>query len=309
MIYLSIKGRLGNQMFQYAMARSLQEKLNMDILIDWHHVIESNTKEPNIGYQNSLKDFHVKDFTSINESKYIENMSLRQYLSFRKYEKNFPFGKDIVDKAKFESEFYDKHKNCGLLFYENGYIDFDLSKLPKNIFLSGYYESTRYFDNIENELKKEFTPIHSKLSHNLDMYNKIENYESVCVTVRRGDFVGNSFHDVCRTEYFLYGMDIIAKKIKNPTFFIFSNDVDWIKENVKFKYPVIFEEGSDPVWEKLRMMYSCKHFIISNSTFSWWAQYLSKNKDKIVVAPDRWYNSKMKSDLIENSDFIKVRCD
>lgn len=309
MIYLSIKGRLGNQMFQYAMARSLQEKLNMDILIDWHHVIESNTKEPNIGYQNSLKDFHVKDFTSINESKYIENMSLRQYLSFRKYEKNFPFGKDIIDKAKFESEFYDKHKNSGLLFYENGYIDFDLSKLPKNIFLSGYYESTRYFDNIENELKKEFTPIHSKLSHNLDLYNKIENSESVCVTVRRGDFVGNPFHDVCRTEYFLHGMDIIAKKIKNPTFFIFSNDVDWIKENVKFKYPVIFEEGSDPVWEKLRMMYSCKHFIISNSTFSWWAQYLSKNKDKIVVAPDRWYNSKMKSDLIENSDFIKVRCD
>ena len=296
-------------MFQYAMARSLQEKLNMDILIDWHHVIESNTKEPNIGYQNSLKDFHVKDFTSINESKYIENMSLRQYLSFRKYEKNFPFGKDIIDKAKFESEFYDKHKNSGLLFYENGYIDFDLSKLPKNIFLSGYYESTRYFDNIENELKKEFTPIHSKLSHNLDLYNKIENSESVCVTVRRGDFVGNPFHDVCRTEYFLHGMDIIAKKIKNPTFFIFSNDVDWIKENVKFKYPVIFEEGSDPVWEKLRMMYSCKHFIISNSTFSWWAQYLSKNKDKIVVAPDRWYNSKMKSDLIENSDFIKVRCD
>lgn len=309
MIYLTIKGRLGNQMFQYAMARALQEKLNTEILIDWHHVIESDKREPSIGYKNSLCDFNVSDFKSIDQSKYRENMSLRQYLTFRSYEKNFPFGGNIESKAAFERNFYNKHKHSGLLFFENGYMDFDLSKLPKNIFLSGYYESTKYFENIKDKIKQEFTPIHPKLEHNIALYDKIENTNSVCVTVRRGDFVKSSFHNVCRTEYFLKGMDIIAEKVDNPHFFIFSNDVDWLKQNVNFKYPVTFETGNDPVWEKLRMMYSCKHFVISNSTFSWWAQFLSKDENKVVVSPDRWYNSKLKSDLIENSDFIKIICD
>lgn len=103
-------------------------------------------------------------------------------------------------------------------------------------------------------------------------------------------------------------MDIIASKIPNAKFFVFSNDVEWLKKNVDFKHTVAFENGCDPVWEKLRLMYSCKHFVISNSTFSWWAQYLSSNKEKIVVAPDRWYNSEIKSDLLENHNYIKINC-
>lgn len=308
MIYLSIKGRLGNQMFQYAFARALQEKLGQEILIDWHHVINSDRNEPGIGYHNSLKDFNVKPFKSIENSKYKENMNLFQYISFRNYEKNFPFSADIAEKEKFEKLFLEKNRNKGLLFYENGYYDFDLSKLPKNIFLSGYFESIKYFENIQNELKKEFIPINDKLEHNASFYKKIENSESVCVTIRRGDFVTSGFHNVCRTEYFLQGMDIIKEKVPNAKFFIFSNDIDWLRRNVDFKYPVVFEEGNDPVWEKLRLMYSCKHFVISNSTFSWWAQYLSANKNKIVVAPDRWYNSELKSDLLNNNGFIKLEC-
>ncbi len=308
MIYLTIKGRLGNQMFQYAFARALQEKLGQDILIDWHHVIESDKKEPGIGYHNSLKDFNVKSFASNNSISYKDNMGLLQFLAFRKYEKNFPFFADIVQKERFERDFLNKNKNKGLFFYENGYYDFDLSKLPKNVFLNGYFESTKYFKDIEFELKKEFIPIHPKLDHNLELYNKIENSESVCVTIRRGDFVNSGFHNVCRTEYFLEGMDIVKEKIPNAKFFIFSNEVDWVRKNVNFKYPVIFEEGNDPVWEKLRLMYSCKHFVISNSTFSWWAQYLSRNNNKVVVAPDRWYNSELKSDLLNDSNLIKIVC-
>lgn len=92
-------------MFQYAFARSLQEKLGQDILIDWHHVIESNKREPGIGYKNSLQDFNVKPFNSIDISAYKENMNLFQFLAFRKYEKTFPFSGDIVQKEKFEKEF------------------------------------------------------------------------------------------------------------------------------------------------------------------------------------------------------------
>lgn len=308
MIYLSIKGRLGNQMFQYAFARALQEKLSKNILIDWHHVLESDKNEPGVGFQNSLKDFHVAPFDSIDNSQYKKYMSFSQQMAFRKYEKTFPYGGSILEKQKFETDFYHKHKKQGMFYFENGYLDFDLSKVPKNVFLSGYFESTEYFKNIENELKDEFTPKQDKLEHNKKLYEDIENSQSVCVSVRRGDFLKSAFHNVCRTEYFMQGMDIIKEKVPNAKFFIFSNDVQWIKENVDFKYPVVFEEGSDPVWEKLRLMYSCKHFVLSNSTFSWWAQYLSRNENKVVVAPDRWFNDEFKSELLNNDSFIKIVC-
>ena len=71
-------------------------------------------------------------------------------------------------------------------------------------------------------------------------------------------------------------------------FIVFSNDVNWVKKNLKFRGRVSYESGDDEVWEKLRLMYSCKHFIMSTSTFCWWAQYLSSNCDKIVVAPSKW---------------------
>lgn len=308
MIYLSIKGRLGNQMFQYAFARALKEKLGQDILIDWHYVNDSDKKDPDSGFCNSLKDFNVSSFNSINSSEYNKYMSVKQLLAFRSYDKHFPYCGSLYERYKFETDFIKKNRNTGLLFFENGYYDFAINKAPKNIFLNGYFESEKYFSNIENIIKKEFKPIHSRLEHNTELYRQIENSNSVCVTVRRGDFLKSDLHNVCTIEYFLRGMDIIASKIPDAKFYIFSNDIEWLRRNVNFKYPVVFEKGGDPVWEKLRLMYLCKHFVISNSTFSWWAQYLCCNKDKIVVAPDRWFNSEIKSDLLENNNFIKIKC-
>jgi hypothetical protein len=105
---------------------------------------------------------------------------------------------------------------------------------------------------------------------------------------------------ICTEDYFYKGINVIKGKITNPIFFIFSDDIDWVKNNMEFKNTKIyFEYGKDPVWEKLRLMYSCKHFIISNSTFSWWAQYLARNIDKIVVAPNRWRNYRRIADVYE----------
>ncbi len=306
---MAIKGRLGNQMFQYAFARALQEKLKTDILIDWHYVMDLNKNVPRSGFEDSLKFFNTKSYISTDVCEYKKYMSFYQFLIYRGYEKGFPYNSSIVDIQYYQNNFLKKCEKYGFYFYENGFYNFDVNniKKDKNLFLCGYYESTKYFSNIQNLIKQEFTPKNKRLAHNSKLYYEIENSESVCVTIRRGDFVGNKFHEVCDMNYFLNGMDIIKSKVPNARFFIFSNDVDWIRKNVKFKYPVIFEEGNDPVWEKLRLMYSCKHFVISNSTFSWWAQYLSSNEKKIIVAPDRWFNSELKSDLLNNDDFIKIK--
>lgn len=94
--------------------------------------------------------------------------------------------------------------------------------------------------------------------------------------------------------------------VEDPVICFFSDDIKWVKTNIKIEgAKVYYESGEDPVWEKLRLMYSCKNFIISNSTFSWWAQYLSKNPNKIVISPNRWYNAPGPYPLILDS-FITV---
>lgn len=97
----------------------------------------------------------------------------------------------------------------------------------------------------------------------------------------------------------------IKSRVENPVFFMFSDDIQWVRENVSTGCPTYYEDGTDPVWEKLRLMSACKHFIISNSTFSWWVQYLAKNEDKIVVSPSRWFNNDYKSPLIDKK-WIKI---
>ena len=123
------------------------------------------------------------------------------------------------------------------------------------------------------------------------LYKKIESTNSVCVTIRRGDFLLDKFIKnfyICTPEYFEKAIEKINSIVNDPQYIVFSDDVDWCKKNMKFPPNTLFESGKDEIWEKLRLMYKCKNFIISNSTFSWWAQYLSQNDNKIVIAPDEW---------------------
>ena len=209
-----------------------------------------------------------------------KNMELAKY----KYEKFF---------ASFLSEF-------GIYYMRQGYVLFKKYN-SENKYLLGYFESNKYFEDIRDILLEEFTPKMKPRVENMGLYDYINSGESVCVTIRRGDYVSNpgfkKNHYICTENYFMNAMKIMKKKVKNAKFVIFSDDVEWCRENIKFSGEVMYESGDDPVWEKLRLMYSCKHFILSNSTFSWWAQYLSRNDKKIVIAPSRWRNNEGVTDI------------
>lgn len=300
MISKHIIGRLGNQMFQYAAVRAFQEKYrpNEDILLDFSEVYSRDSES----YREELSCFKLKKVKygkmKLTFNQRILNLGLNGIkflvLIFNKITKKNYFNQNLY---KIESKVQSILNYWGIYSFRLGYYEFKNSK-KNNLCFFGTFESPKYFDHIKSQLQEEFTPKFGILHKNISLYKKIDETNSVCVTIRRGDFVSNLEYKknlyVCTPEYFKKAIKVIQKRVINPTFFIFSDDIDWVKKNMEFPPNSYFETGDDPVWEKLRLMYSCKHFIISNSTFSWWAQYLSKNDEKVVVAPSRWGNQTYK---------------
>ena len=309
MIYLQVEGRLGNQMFQYAFARSLQEKSQEEIVLDFS---KFDSRDVSQGWENQLKYFHTnfKEQRGVKLS-WIQRRVLHLYSKEKKKK-----SRNRLEEHYFEIKWSKLLNFFGIYLLTQGYCPFSEKTFFSNKYVEGYFESSQYFQQIREQLVKEFTPKYPPLEENKKLYQIAADTESICVTVRRGDSVSDNsiqkFVDICSVDYFLEGVQIIRKKLNtnNLSVIVFSDDVDWCRENIRFEgiSNVFYESGNDPIWEKIRMMYSCKHFVISNSSFSWWAQYLSRNENKIVVAPSKWRNYENAMDIYE-SGWILVDVD
>lgn len=111
---------------------------------------------------------------------------------------------------------------------------------------------------------------------------------AVCVHIRRGDYVNNPIFDVCGDSYYYNAMKYMQEKLSNPVFYIFSDAVDEIENSMQFPCPVVYIKDRHKDYEDLYLMKNCRHFIMSNSTYSWWAQFLGEAEDKVVIAPKKW---------------------
>ncbi len=301
-------GRLGNQFFQYAAMKGILKKIKSEEPISLNFSKRVYVKQ----FKNDLTEFKINPYQEVDKMKptFVQSVVLTYMKGSERIIKLF-CGKKDKEKIlyAYEKKMANLLTKFGIYFMRQGYYDFKSSKAKDKIFV-GQFESAKYFDNVREELLEEFTPKQEKLEKNLEIYDAIEKSESVCVTIRRGDYLTEEnkkeFY-VCTPEYFNQAIEVIKQKVEHPKFFIFSDDITWVKENMNFPEDSIFETGNDPVWEKLRMMYSCKHFIISNSTFSWWAQYLSRNDKKVVVAPSKWRNKGLWNDIYqENWTIIEI---
>jgi len=170
--------------------------------------------------------------------------------------------------------------------------------LPDHSYLEGYWGSEKYFKDIENIIRKEFTLKDKPDAINQKMISRIKNCDSVSIHIRRGDYIfdekTNKYHGVCNLDYYLKAIALVAKKVKKPYFFIFSDDIRWAKQNLHLKFPCVYVNHNigKKDYEDLRLMSNCCHNIIANSSFSWWGAWLNKNKDKIVIAPKKWFTDK-----------------
>jgi hypothetical protein len=198
-----------------------------------------------------------------------------------------------------------------------------LSRIFYKLGLSGniYYQSEKYFENIKDVIRQEFT-LKNPLSQESQLWqakiNQTKN--SVCLHVRRGDYVQDkktlAFHGTCDTEYYKKGLQTITNKIGHDIeIFAFSDDIKWVEANILLPippsgvpYPIHFVSNpAVPDYQEVHLISLCKHDIIANSTYSWWGAWLNQNPNKIVIAPKQWFANKTANELnILPHDWIQI---
>lgn len=275
MIHCMLQGGLGNQMFEYACARKLQ--------IELQDTMELHTS----GYKyDSLREYRLCGYKLNSKVTVTDSFFPFFYDEYN----NYLF--KIIRRASGKLLYYFYNLFGGYFWFNNSYLPIKLHrhKWGKDIYLSGYWQSPIYFDSIREVLIHDFT-IEKQLNDTELLLKEriIETENAICIHVRRGDFV-NTIHQVCNINYYNNAISLMTKNILNLTFYIFSDDLAWAKENIDFNGTnVIFVDNISEDYIELFLMSLCKHFIISNSSFSWWAQYLCSNQEKRVYAPKRWY--------------------
>lgn len=181
---------------------------------------------------------------------------------------------------------------------------------PDYPILRGYFQNVKEFENVQNEIRHEFTFRDEIISEEIKkLGDKLSKINSVSIHVRRGDYVQNSnanaWHGVMEKDYFDQAISIIDSKVEDPVYYIFSEDIEWCKENIKPKTAIYL--GDDFAGYKdtghLYLMTKCNYHIMSNSSYSWWGSFLGESK--LTIGPKRWLANGTGSDIMLE-DWIKI---
>lgn len=284
MIVVKIKGGLGNQMFEYAMARKLQIDLGID-RIGFDLTVINNDLQRSLGLQ------HFALFENVEIIKDKSRITKFQEILARKLVSYFIAGRREETAGRRE-DFW------GRFFGFFGIVQRDHSLIKKNfwlrfhrnLYMNGWFQDAENLQSIQDILLDDFSWIPTEVSEieNSDMYRQIVSSNAVCVHIRRGDYVNHSIYGLCGDSYYYNAMDYMGRVLSNPVFYIFSDDIAEVERTMEFPRPVVYMKGDHQDYEDLYLMKHCRHFIMSNSTYSWWAQFLGQAEDKVVVAPKKW---------------------
>jgi hypothetical protein len=272
MIITHIVGGLGNQLFQYAMARRIACKNNIRLKLDISGFSSYTLREFKLDAFNIAADVASEEEIR----RYIKSRNRISLRLLRTYNSLLPF----TSRSYISERFFP--------------YDPETTKLTDDIYLEGHWPSEKYFQDIEEVIRREFTLKSDMDEYHQDLKEQISDTDSVSIHIRRGDYVTNpttnQVHGTCSLDYYHKAVDMITKKIKNPHFFVFSDDPTWVTEHLEIPYPMTIVQGEDRRdCEDLIVMSCCKNHIIANSTFSWWGAWLNPRKDKTVISPARWY--------------------
>lgn len=277
MIISHIIGGLGNQMFQYALGRSRSLELGTSLRL---HVSDFADYGLHQGFQ--LGDVFGGDFQLASERE------VRAFLGWRGYR----LCRRLLRRRSAAAL-------RGSSFVVEPHFDYwpGILETAGECYLAGYWQSEKYFRNIEQVIRSDFTFRAPLTGSNIEAASRIANSNAVSLHVRRGDYAINprtlAVHGLCSADYYHSAIDFVARHVEAPEFFIFSDDIPWVKEHLMISHPCHYVEHNKGAnsHNDMRLMSLCRHHIIANSSFSWWGAWLNPAPDKIVVAPRRWFAS------------------
>jgi hypothetical protein len=273
MIVVKLMGGLGNQMFQYAFGKSLAYKLRKELYLDLDFLLD-RTKRDNFVY----RDFDL-DIFKLSDYKIFDSNSKKEF---------------------YKSSLFNFRKTRPIIYKEKGFAyDSEYLSLKSNkIYIEGYWQSYKYFESIKEEIKNDFSFKNSLTDIQLELSDKLNQTESVCINFRRTDFVSIpsaiKTHGVPTLDYYYKSLDFLQEKLSTELkLYVFSDDIEWCKSNFNPAQEIQFIDHENYKGDRfssyLQLMSQCKHFIIPNSTFAWWGAWLSSNSNKVVITPDRWF--------------------
>ena len=278
MICIQLNGGLGNQMFQYALGRSLAIVNNCDLLLDTSILSKKTHSKVQIARDFELEIFNIVAKTATKNELKGHKPFFFKVLNTLIYRFGFP-GITLSN------------------YYVEQQFSFDKKVLnvAKNCFLSGYWQSPLYFESLASIILEDFKFPIIEDSLNLSVLTNMKQSNSVSIHLRRGDFLNvktHSIHGTCSIDYYQRSILHIEKNVINPVFFIFSDDINWAKENLKVPMNSYFVSGNtgEKSYIDMQLMSNCNHNIIANSSFSWWGAWLNSNPNKIVIAPKKWFS-------------------
>lgn len=288
MIQLITKSGMGNQMFEYAYALYLHKAGKKD------DIYVNGCVQP---YMRDHRRLSLHHFKLTPQTHILSSVSsvvhlLRSLFSVLTTVGSRKFVKFLRQGGTLVGEEQELLKNKGIYFVRDIYCWPPLVDSCKNKHVFGFFQSAACFENIKDELREAFTVVTPPSSENAALIQEISSCNAVCLHVRRGDYADYAQLQVCNYDYYRTAVQQACEVLDSPVFYVFStghDDVEWVKQNYHFDAQVRYIDLDNPDYEEIRLMMNCKHFIISNSTFSWWAAALSNNvADKKVWMPSRW---------------------
>ena len=288
MIITNIIGGLGNQMFQYAAGRAHSLKLGVPLKLD---------AKDFSGYQ-LHQGFELNRVFNCNAD-IAADIDLAKTLGWQRSK----LAQRLLRRPQFKCL---RHKSYIVEPHFNYWSG--ISQLKDNVYLDGYWQSEQYFIEFADTIRADFTfrPILS--AQNAEVAKHILQVNAVSLHVRRGDYAINpkttATHGLCSLDYYRAAIDYVSGHVVKPLFFIFSDDIAWVKANLNIDSSAFFVDhnANQESYNDMRLMSLCKHHIIANSSFSWWGAWLNQNAEKIVIAPKQWFSkSTDSSDLIPAS--------
>ena len=292
MIIIKLHGGLGNQLFQYAFAKALAKRLNTNFCLDISFFEHQNPvalllRNYALNFFAATMPIATKadiqavcgSFSGWYVSPNLTDTRLRKQLS----------------------------RAIGLPHYvaEPHFEYADL--LPKNnAYYEGYWQSERYFKTIESELRADLQ-FREPLEPAANAWLKqIQNSNSVCLHVRRGDYLALSNYVVLAPNYYQKAVQLLQNQTESPAIFVFSDDLAWCHQNLRFAVPTVFIPNFVNLRSEFELMCRCQHHITANSSLSWWAAWLNPNPEKMVIAPETWFNDGRNSTDLLPANWIKL---